>query len=463
MSSPLALEPLLEALPLGIVAFDDSGRIHLVNGAARELLGIPQETTQPALPIGALLSIEPKAASIPSVAYGPAAIAPRVCVRLEELPDLLDGLRAVLVRPFASPSELLEPHVAMLGHELRNPLAPLRLAARHLREHGAEPAAACSAIARNVDQLSKIVDDLLDTQQAAQGQIQLELAPTLLADAVDDALSACSPLFEELEHTVSAELGSLEGVEVNADRTRLAQALSNLLSNAATHTPRSSLIKVRGWLEGSTGHVSITDSGPGLPEGSLESIFDTFARTTPPTQPAYGGLGLGLGLCRHIIELHGGEVSAHSPGLGQGSTFSLRLPNASMSTSHKRPQAPTSLAASPCVVLIVDDNEDAAAMLALVLESQGATCTVAHTGQAAVNAAGGVQFDLAIVDIGLPDIDGFEVARRVHALTTRPARLVALSGYGQQSDRDTAEAAGFDAYYVKPLRPEVLSTLLDSA
>ncbi len=460
MSSDVALEALLDALPLGVVAFDDAGRIRFLNGAARTLLRAPEDTTERAIAMDTLLCLDPTDASIPEVAYGPAESTPRLCVRLEELPGVLAGLRAVIVRPYASPNDVLGPHVAMLGHELRNPLAPLRLAARHLRESGAEPATACIAIERNVEQLARIVDDVLDTQQAAQGQIRLELAPTPLADSVADALSSCSPQFEDLQHSVSVDLEDLEGVVVNADRTRLVQALSNLLSNAATHTPRGGIVQIRGWIEDTTAHVSITDNGPGLSATSLETIFDIFARSVPPTQPASGGLGLGLGLSRHIIELHGGEVTAASPGLGLGSTFSVTLPNTSVLESLEPSAALPSAASAPLAILIVDDNEDAAAMLALVLESQGATCTVEHTGLAALKAAGAEQFDLAILDIGLPDIDGFEVARRAQTLKTRPIRVVALSGYGQQSDRDAAQAAGFDAYYVKPLQSDALTNLL---
>lgn len=436
------LEGLVEALPLGVVVFDRDGQVRVVNARALELLKLArgEHTVQE------ILGFDAECDPLPTHVEH---------ATVTELSGLPKGLRAVALRPRSASDETLQHYVAMLGHELRNPLAPLRLAAKVLRDPNAEDQGATEAIDRQVSHLSRLVDDLLDTARFDRGQPNIVPRPMMLRRAIDAALEAAHPAIVEGGHVLETDLAEIDDLELEADAVRVTQALTNLLVNAATFTPEGGSIRVRGWVEDECARVRVEDDGRGIPPSVLESIFDAFSQLDPS---AHGGLGLGLGLARRIARAHDGTLQAQSDGVGKGARFTLSLPGAHARTRPPTPP-PQPIPKMPRTVLIVDDNEDASAMLAVVLRSEGADCTVVHNGMQALEAMANFTFDVAVVDIGLPDIDGLEVARRCPA-EHRPARLVALSGYGQQRDKDAAAAAGFDDYYVKPLAVEAIHALL---
>ena len=443
------LEALVDALPLGVLVFDRGGRVHLVNRQAQTLLDL----NDPGAPVQDVLDVDPRAASVDTTCEG---------LVVEEVASPDPELRVVTVRPSTTPQDAIGPYVAMLGHELRNPLAPLRLAAAHLRNADVDRNEACAIIDRQVAHLARLVDDLLDTARLAHGRLVVERRRIQVLDTVRAALQSARARIEARSQTLHTDIEGLGDTELDADPVRLAQALTNLLANAAQYTPPHGTVHLRGRVERGAVVLEVEDDGRGIEPDALESIFDTFAQRNRSTSEPSAGLGLGLGLARRIVRLHGGTLHAESEGVGRGARFTMTLPGAAEPTERPPDAAPSRppMPVSRRSVLIIDDNEDAGAMLAVVLESQGARCNVVHSGEAAVEAMNAELYDVAVVDIGLPDIDGFEVARRIAASPTRPQRLVALSGYGQQRDRDAAAEAGFDDYYVKPLAAEALGELL---
>lgn len=440
------LEALVDALPVGILVFDRSGRIHLGNSRALSLL----ETTDLDTSVRALLDIDPTVDALTTTTRG---------LELREfvIPD--PDLRAVTLEPQPTTEDTLGPYVAMLGHELRNPLAPLRLAAAHLRNPEADRDEACAIVDRHTAHMSRLVDDLLDTARLVHGQLGVQEEWTPVLDAITAALQSVHEQIDARGHTLRTQVDGLVRIELYADPIRITQALTNLLTNAVRFTPDGGTIELRGWVDDGRVFLQVEDDGEGIAPDALESIFDTFAQRRRSTEHPTAGLGLGLGLAREIARLHGGTLHAQSEGLGKGARFTVTLPGTRTNPagSNTSTKAPTMSERS---VLIVDDNEDAGTMLALILRSHGASCTVVHTGRAAIDAVRAQRFDVVVVDIGLPDIDGFEVARQLHGSSHRPTRMVALSGYGQQRDRDAAAQAGFDAYFVKPLPADAIDALV---
>ncbi len=350
--------------------------------------------------------------------------------------------------------------LATLAHELRNPLAPVRNAVQILRMKGAmsdESKWASDIIERQIQSMSRLVDDLMDAARINQGKLELRLEPIALTRILQDAMDACLPIISESGHQLTIERG-IEQVWVQADPIRLAQAFTNLLHNAAKYMNRGGTIDISiRQLEGDV-LVTVKDRGIGIAADRLLGIFDMFSQVESALDRARGGLGIGLALTQRLVELHGGSVSARSAGLGRGSEFEVRLP-----MSEPRPAAPDAAlgqgddAASAHArrklrILIADDNEDSASTLAFLLQAQGHAVCEVHDGEAAV--AKVVEFDpeLVLLDIGMPKLNGYEACRQIRSLPGGSGRtIVAVTGWGQPGDRRMSGEAGFDRHLVKPL------------
>ncbi|HUQ28251.1 MAG TPA: ATP-binding protein [Usitatibacter sp.] len=356
--------------------------------------------------------------------------------------------------------------LAMLCHELRNPLAPLVICIEMLRRPGVSASQASRSLeiaARQTAQLSRLVEDLLDVSRVSRGRIELRREPVSLATAVGDAVESSRALLESRRHAIRVELAQ-EPLFVKADVVRLAQILSNLLHNAAKYTDPGGRIDVRLARDADEAVISVSDTGIGMSEATLPHVFELFTQAPVALSRAQGGLGIGLTLVRALTELHGGSVSAASDGIGKGSRFTVRLPLATREIEAVPvPREAAHVAPKPLRMLIVDDNEDAADSLAEVARSMGHHAEVAYSGLTALQIALDGKFDLVMLDIGLPEMDGYEVARRLRHLVERATRIVAVTGYGAEEDRRRSREAGFDEHVVKPLMPEKLTELFARA
>jgi CheY-like chemotaxis protein len=356
--------------------------------------------------------------------------------------------------------------LAMLGHELRNPLAPILTALQLLKLRGIDAAEKeRQVIERQVQHLVGLVDDLLDVSRITRGKIQLNRGAVELADVVAKAIETASPLLERQRHQLRVDVPR-QGLAVEVDAARMAQVVANLLTNAAKYTEPGGLITVTARREDAEIVISVRDTGIGIASEILPRVFDLFVQARQAMDRAQGGLGLGLAIVRSLVTLHGGTVEARSDGPGEGAEFIVRLPPARPGTEvgirpdgagRRLPEA-----APVRRVLIVDDNEDAAAMLAEALGAYGHVIRTAHDGLQALNAAPEFQPDVALLDIGLPVIDGYELARRIRAHPAlRHVRLVAVTGYGQEQDRQRSAAAGFAAHLVKPVDVDDVRVILE--
>jgi PAS domain S-box-containing protein len=357
--------------------------------------------------------------------------------------------------------------LAMLGHELRNPLAPILTALQLMQLRGSqETERERTLIERQVKHLVRLVDDLLDVSRVTRGKIELKQERVELAEVVTAAIELASPLLEQREHTLTVEVPR-SGLPLDADPTRLAQVFSNLLTNAAKYTEPRGRISVVATHEGAEVVVKVRDNGTGIAPETLPRVFDLFVQESQTLDRSQGGLGLGLAIVRNIVTLHGGKVEVSSAGQGLGSEFTVRLPLAEAGAIPAEPRPsrveprPPEPEAVPTRILVVDDNRDAADMLADALMVLGCESRVAYDGPSALNVAAEFQPTLALLDIGLPVMDGYELARRLREQRPDPGfRLVAVTGYGQESDRQRSLSAGFDAHLVKPLDFDVLDSLL---
>jgi PAS domain S-box-containing protein len=350
--------------------------------------------------------------------------------------------------------------LALLAHELRNPLAPILTSAAIIRRNGAVPAIerAANIVERQTRHLGRLLDDLLDVSRITRGMIELRCETVALAAAVTDALEAARPLIDEVGHTVSLAFPS-SPVYVEADPTRLEQIVVNILNNAAKYTPPKGRITVNVAQEDSQGVLRIRDTGVGISPEMLPRIFDLFAQGDQSLAHTSGGLGIGLTLVHRLVELHGGRVSVHSDGAGQGSEFTIRLPLSNPAGSAARGIVAEPHRCPAYTVLIIEDNADARESLRSFLTQEGHRVDTAADGLSGLARAETSCPDVALVDIGLPVMDGYEVARRIR---TRDAKmiLIAITGYGQAEDRQRALEAGFDAHLTKPVAPDhLLDTL----
>jgi signal transduction histidine kinase/ActR/RegA family two-component response regulator len=350
--------------------------------------------------------------------------------------------------------------LAVLGHELRNPLAPIVTALELMRaKHGESREQA--VIERQVKHLGRLVDDLLDISRITRCKVSLCKEPVELANIVANGIDLASRLLEQRRSAVTVSIEP--GVWVDGDAIRLAQVVSNLVNNAAKYSDEGGPIWIEGYQDGDHAVLSVRDSGAGIDEGMLPRVFEPFVQEPQALDREHGGLGLGLAIVRGLVELHGGEVSAHSEGPGSGSEFIVRLaaraPQAAAGEPHR---SPTDLPLRRERILVVDDNADALALLVEMLQLRGYEAIAASDPMSALAIAQAVRPSVAILDIGLPVMDGYELARRLRALDGLTAiKLVAVSGYGLDSDRARSGAAGFDEHLVKPVTMQVMQSVLD--
>ena len=371
---------------------------------------------------------------------------------------------------------LKDEFLAMLAHELRNPLAPIRAAAELLqlaRLDMDRVRHTSRIIGRQVAHMTDLIDDLLDVSRVTRGQVRLARAPVDVARVVRDAVEQVGPLLRARRHALALDLPAAGAALVEGDAKRLVQIVGNILNNAAKYTRDGGHVAVRVHVTGGdagadAGRVAIdvTDDGVGMAPETAARAFVLFAQAERSVDRATGGLGLGLALVKSLVELHGGTVACASPGLGHGSTFTVRLPRlAAPADAAAHPAAPAAPGAMvPARIVVVDDNVDAAAMLGLLLRAAGHSVAVEHDSLAAYERIVRERPEVCLVDIGLPGMDGNELARRLRALPPSSGlaglRLIAVTGYGQDSDRRRSREAGFNAHLVKPIDTAALYALL---
>ena len=353
--------------------------------------------------------------------------------------------------------------LAMLGHELRGPLAPIANAVAILEMievESPEIRQARAVISRQLKHMTRLVDDLLDVGRITSGKIHLECKPVNLREAVADAIETVEPLVRTKGHALKLELADEVDLWTSGDKARLIQVAGNLLTNAVKFTPNGGQITVALTREGAHIHLSVKDSGVGIPRRSLTDIFQPFVQGDKDASRSGGGLGLGLSVVQQIVALHGGDVAAYSAAeLGSGSEFVVRLPAIDA-------PADSAVSANPLRrgesrrILVVDDNHDAVNTMRTILRAIGHRVDVAFDGPSALEAIRNGDADAVLLDIGLPGLSGLEVAHKLRAEMARPPPLIAITGYGQDGDRDAALQAGFHAYLTKPVDVAELSQLL---
>ena len=353
--------------------------------------------------------------------------------------------------------------LATLSHELRNPLAPMRSALevmKHRRAPTLDEERLLGVFDRQLHHLTHLVDDLMEVSRITQDKMELRREPIDLAALARAAIDDTAGLIDDARHLLDVDLPPTP-VMVDADPTRINQVIVNLLTNAAKYTPDGGRITLSLGSDAGAAVLAVRDTGIGLPAHALATVFDMFSQLEPALDRAKGGLGIGLALVRGIVELHGGEIAAHSEGEGQGSCFTVRLPLAAGAPCEAAVPAPAIEAPAPARILVVDDNADAAEMLLMALELFGYQARAVHSATEALAAAREFAPDVALLDIGLPDLNGYELARRLRALEGgRRMTLIAATGWGQEKDRQRAFDAGFDHHLTKPIDFERLRSVL---
>ena len=356
--------------------------------------------------------------------------------------------------------------LAILAHELRNPLAPLSnaLEAIRLADDREMLHWARGVMQRQLAQMVRLIDDLLDVSRVSRGKIKLNRERLVLGDLVRDALEVCRPAIDAAGHRLEVSLPE-QGVELEGDHTRLVQVLCNLLSNATKYTPAGGRISLAARTEGSDLLLEVVDNGAGIPTEMLPKVFDLFTQVEHSLERSQGGLGIGLTLVKRLVELHEGSIDASSEGAGRGSRFVVRLPRR-IRVGVVRPPRGDGAGQMPATrerrrILIADDNRDAAESLANLLRLSGHEVRTAHDGQEAVQVASQFKPAIALLDIGMPLMNGYDAAERIRALDhDGEILLVALTGWGQPEDRRRSRAAGFAHHFVKPLDPALLDRVL---
>lgn len=359
--------------------------------------------------------------------------------------------------------------LAMLAHELRNPLAPISTAAGLMKlfpQDEKRIKSTSDIIARQVQHMSKLLDDLLDVSRVTRGVVTLQMSLFDIGRLLQDAVEQTQALINAKNHILDVEIPEAPLV-VRGDRTRLVQVFSNILNNAAKFTQPNGHIRLEARVQDDLIVVSIGDNGPGIEAALLPHVFDLFTQAERTPGRTQGGLGLGLALVKNLVQLHEGSVSASSNGLGTGTCFTVRLPLVAGSSVPLTPRSVTEsefASPGPAEVLIVDDNKDAAEVLMYLIESAGHRVSVANSAQEAIESLRLLRPSVMFLDIGLPDIDGYELARRIRQNPeTKDALLVAVTGYGQVHDRERAFSAGFDHHLVKPVEADKVLKLLQNS
>jgi signal transduction histidine kinase len=379
---------------------------------------------------------------------------------------VLQTRNEIQAKRLESENQRKDEFLAMLGHELRNPLAGISAASELLKFTGWDERRATQTnelISRQVQHMTKLVDDLLDISRVNRGLISIEKKPVDLNLCVHSAVEQLGNLFEDKRHHLRLDLAS-NPAWVLGDQTRLVQVISNILNNAAKYTPEGGTIVLS--LEAQPEHIDlrVKDNGSGISDVLLPDIFDLFVQANRTPDRSQGGLGVGLALVKSIVDLHGGKVTAESEGRGKGSTFSISLPRLNRTepeikvSEHKAPQ-PARL--MPLNILIVDDNRDAANALGYLLDAQGHDIVIEYDTKHALDRAQTERLDVLLLDIGLPHIDGFQLARTLRLMPhLSNAVFIAVTGYGQPKDKEQAKAAGFNYHFTKPVDIAKLNDLL---
>jgi signal transduction histidine kinase len=396
----------------------------------------------------------------------------RAEARLSELAESLDRRVTERTRELQdSEARLLDAHrrkdefLATLAHELRNPLAPLRSAVELIRHGAVTPAKlewAAGMMERQVRSLVRLIDDLMDVSRINRGKIELKREPLALNDVLAEVVETVRPSIDESRHELAVLMPDRQ-VVVDADRTRLAQALLNLLNNAVKYTDPGGRIELGVLVEKGNAVITIRDTGIGIAPEDLEEVFQMFSQVESALTRSRGGLGIGLSLTRRLIEMHGGTVRASSDGVGQGSRFQISLPLSAASAPARASQGAEALepAQVGLRILVADDNEDGASALAALLEVMGHTVRLVGDGEAAVRETTAWNPEVALLDIGMPRMNGFDACRRIRTQPGGAERtLIALTGWGQPQDVRRSAEAGFDRHLVKPIEIEALSTVL---
>jgi signal transduction histidine kinase/CheY-like chemotaxis protein len=353
--------------------------------------------------------------------------------------------------------------LATLAHELRNPLAPIRQAVNISQNPGATQAQkdwSHEIITRQVQHMSLLLDDLLDISRITRGTLDLRRQRTQLARVIESAIETARPAIDAKRHSLGVHLPQ-SPVTLDVDPLRLSQVLSNLLTNAAKYTDPDGRIRIDAELLGGEVSIRVIDNGIGIAAEAMPNLFTMFSQVRSVDDRSDGGLGIGLALSRGLIELHGGRLEAHSQGPGQGSEFVVRLP--------ATPQAAATAAETPAAaepsrrarrVLVADDNIDAGESLAMLLRLDGHEVQLATNGAQAVELFDRMKPEIAILDIGMPGLNGYEVARRIRQKARNDVMLIAVTGWGQEADKARAAESGFDHHFTKPVEPAVLSALV---
>ena len=355
--------------------------------------------------------------------------------------------------------------IATLAHELRNPLAPIRAALQVMRkaaDNATSMAQVREVMERQLAQMVRLVNDLLEVSRLTSGQMTLIKERMVLKEILDIALEASAPLMTSAKNPLTLDIPK-EPIYLHADATHLAQVFTNILNNAVQYSPAGSPISVRVELDGETVRIDIADAGMGIAREALNRIFEMFTRVGRDTSGAHAGLGIGLNLARRLVEMHGGQLVASSEGRGKGSHFLITLPLAEPKTVEHAPEdlPPPEAARGAVRVLLVDDNVDAAASLSLLLQLGGHTTQVAHSGIEALRLVAEFKPEIVLLDLGLPGMDGYEVARTIRS---RPELgrlfLVAVTGWGAPEDRLKSKQSGFDEHLTKPVDISMIELLL---
>jgi signal transduction histidine kinase len=352
--------------------------------------------------------------------------------------------------------------LAMLGHELRNPLAPMLTALELLRLRG-DTSPELEVMERQVAHLTRLVDDLMDVSRITRGRLELRRKNVELSEVISKAIEITSPIIEQRRHRLDVHVGR-RGLGVNVDPDRMAQVISNLLTNAAKYSDRGSTILVEASQRGNITRLRVKDEGVGIAPDMIDRVFDLFTQQPQTIDRSKGGLGLGLTIVRALVDQHGGKVQARSKGIGKGSEFIVELPRVVVTAA---PAVSVRSSKTPALgagkrVLVVDDNEDLVATIRLALEMLGYVVETAHDGPTALARATAFHPDVALVDIGLPVMDGYELAKQLRdpRVAGEKVQLVAVTGYSQEADRRRARAAGFDHHLVKPVELAKLQSVV---
>jgi signal transduction histidine kinase/ActR/RegA family two-component response regulator len=355
--------------------------------------------------------------------------------------------------------------LATLAHELRNPLAPIRNALQIIRLSSDRDAReqARTLIERQLGQMVRLVDDLMDVSRISRGKVELRKEQVELAKVVQQAVETSRPLIEAMGHDLTLDMPPMP-IVVNGDLTRLAQAFANLLNNAAKYTERGGRITLRVEQQGSDAVVSVRDTGVGIPAHMLPKVFEMFTQVHHSLERSQGGLGIGLSLVKGMVEMHGGGIEARSAGHGKGSEFVVHLPVVVSLAGQQRGEDADQTPTAPKArrrILVADDNRDSADSLALLLKIMGNDTHTAHDGLEVLEVAASFRPDVILLDIGMPKLNGYETARRIRQQAWGSnVLLVAQTGWGQEDDKRLSKEAGFDVHMVKPVDPTALEKLL---